>query len=931
MGTTNGLYVVAPGGKLQHFLYSPFGIKHIALIDDITGDGIREVVVALNDTQVPALRCYNGATWEKAWQLAPMTRIWDKLWVDRQLIINNLGLTGDGDSQSLLISSGRCVLSVSAGEGAEQWRFTASATVWRMVTLADINGDGADELFAGSNDGSLYWLNARTGKVLWRTNLPKHEAPNSRPWDNNEEQPVSDIIVLDEEAGRVTVSSGNGWVQTYSLLEKKREWDTLVFEDDPNEYSPPHCVLMSPTADVTGDGLAEVLLSETPSGLPDIGISTDGRTALCDSAGNMVWRKSSSVWLGSAFETDTFEGKPVFLQRGAGDITLVDLRDGESVLHTIRLNSLPYGGFLAKQPGDDGYLSFSSHGDLAAISAGGELLWHYPRIGNVVAQAGNFVGDGTEDVLLWGEAGTMADSAKLLRMMDGATGTIAWSYEVPYSELKSGGALRAVRVATDLVGSDNIPDIIGYCGDKVCIFSGKDGTRSSIEAGQPVTSLDVIRNGASGSALAVGTADGLTIIDSSGTPLWTTTSAEWAEGGTFVVLDDINADNVSDLAVSSASRIAVLKSQGNASAYELHQTIPSEAGFSIRIPRMVADSDNDGVRELAYLLEGRSENEKEYEHSLPRHQLCVQSLKSAKHLFKVDLQKTVFAYDLACGDFNGDGYPDSVLLIGGPDSEYGASRSLAVLSGRDGSHLSTRLYDVGGYSYGSTNDGMAFDTLPTLNAGDMNGDGADELSYTVRFEPGASWTASMQQRLLVFDVTNNTTLRETPVTPWLHQGSWGNSYSGWSDEPMLLANVNAGGHPVVFMRVAEPSVPTYDPDVTPFGSSSPGYLALVDMDSGRRLAAYMGFSPKTISFFESHQPGVLGVAACGGICFLRIDSELQVTSPEEGAQDGAHRRHRMGGARLTAASRRYSWTGSATISPTAASPRSSWRGEAAAS
>ncbi len=66
VGTTNGLYVVAPGGKLHHFLYSPFGIKHVALIDDITDDGIREVVVALNDTQVPAAallrRSYLGET-----------------------------------------------------------------------------------------------------------------------------------------------------------------------------------------------------------------------------------------------------------------------------------------------------------------------------------------------------------------------------------------------------------------------------------------------------------------------------------------------------------------------------------------------------------------------------------------------------------------------------------------------------------------------------------------------------------------------------------------------------------------------------------------------------------------------------------------------------------------------------------------------------
>ena len=63
----------------------------MALTNDITGDGLREVVVALNDTQVPALRCYDGATWEKVWQYTPMTRIWDKLWVDRQLIITDLG------------------------------------------------------------------------------------------------------------------------------------------------------------------------------------------------------------------------------------------------------------------------------------------------------------------------------------------------------------------------------------------------------------------------------------------------------------------------------------------------------------------------------------------------------------------------------------------------------------------------------------------------------------------------------------------------------------------------------------------------------------------------------------------------------------------------------------------------------------------------
>ncbi len=171
------------------------------------------MVVALNDTQVPALRCYNGATWEKLWQFAPMAKIWDKLWVERQLIITNLEVVEDGDSQSVLITSGRCVLSVDAKDGTEQWRFSASSALRRMVTLADLNGDDADEVFVGSDDGHLFWLNVRTGKVQWQTKLPRHKEVDYAGVTHL----VSDIVVLDEESGKVAVASGDGWAQMYDL------------------------------------------------------------------------------------------------------------------------------------------------------------------------------------------------------------------------------------------------------------------------------------------------------------------------------------------------------------------------------------------------------------------------------------------------------------------------------------------------------------------------------------------------------------------------------------------------------------------------------------------------------------------------------------------------------------------------------------------
>ena len=71
----------------------------------------------------------------------------------------------------------------------------------------------------------------------------------------------------------------------------------------------------------------------------------------------------------------------------------VDLADGESVVKTIPVSTPDEWGADVKQIGDDAFLLV---GNLTAISSSGEVLWHYPRIANVKAVAGDFVGDATE-------------------------------------------------------------------------------------------------------------------------------------------------------------------------------------------------------------------------------------------------------------------------------------------------------------------------------------------------------------------------------------------------------------------------------------------------------------------------------------------------------------------------------------------------------
>ncbi len=869
-------------------------------------------------------------TWEKLWHFAPMARIWDKLWVDRQLIITNLEVIDDGDSHSLLITSGRCVLSVDAKEGKEQWRFTASAAVWRMVTFADLNDDGADEVFAGSDDGRLYLVNGKTGVALWRTKLPEHEGVNY----NDIEHQVSDIVILDEESGKAAVASGDGWIQMYDLVEKRRGWETPVFEiDQAEEDGMDHMVdssssqsedlLLSLAADVTGDGLPEVLMTKAASSSQyRYSVYTnDGKAALCDSTGNMLWQKDAIACSNLGIETGTIEGKPVFLETGTGEITLIDLRDGESVLHTIPLGAVIDPGLVVWQPGGDGYLTFSSTGDLAAITAKGELLWYYPRIASVKTENGNFVGDTTEDVLFCGESATQRSSSggpvqdisqagsgsmtstapsdslqnqnlevRLLMMMDGATRTMAWSYEVPYGEFKSQGGLKGIQVTPDMVGSDNVPDIAAYRGDTVFVFSGRDGTRSSFPAGQPIASLEVIRNGASGNAFALTTPDPaepfsrtsgtLLIVDRMGAPLCTTTAAEWVGvgSGSFMVLDDVNSDNVSDLAVVSTSKIVILKSMGSAEDYGTHLTLEAEAGCSIEYTELVPDANRDGVRDLAYIQRA----------AVPPGQMLAcpllleKSATNGDELLRTYLPAASPAIDLACGDFDGDGHADSLLSSYSYDicgtatpSEQGYSGTevkLSVLSGWNGTivwthYVETQQY-VGGGGWGNRKP-------PAANTGDVTGDGKDDLAWTVDSR-GQEYSGYYchQQSIEVYDVAHDESIRVVPATPLLMNGLGG--YGGSESSVLLPADLDGDGRSEVLTAVSEPSMSSNDLQ----------YFAVVDTDSGRHLAGFTGFDAETISLFESHQPGILGVTGCGGVCYLHISSDLQVTSPEDEARTG---------------------------------------------
>ena len=397
--------------------------------------------------------------------------------------------------------------------------------------------------------------------------------------------------------------------------------------------------------------------------------------------------------------------------------------------------------------------------------------------------------------------------------------------------------------------------------------------------GQPIASLDVIRNGASGNAIAVSIAGGLSIFDSAGTPLWTTTSAEWVddEGGSFMVLDDVNSDNVSDLAVFSAGKIVVLKSSAGAPSYQLHLTFNPETGSLIEYVELVPDADGDGVRDLAYIQRDPGNQQQPGQHTPPGCPLLLKrSPVGGEQLLRVALPGRYPAIDLACGDFNGDGRADSVICYNSGDGCSGipsgqeSALQAQIISGRDGSILWT--HSLTWQSYGWS----GWSTVPpATNIGDVTGDGQGDLAWISDYGTQAySGYYCHQQCIEIYDVARDQSLGVIPATPLLEEGI--GYHGGNISADMIPADADADGRSEVLAAVSEPSM----------SSNILQYLAVVDTDSGQRLAAFMGFSPGSVSVFETHRPGILGVAAAGGAYYLNTDASLQVTSPADGARTG---------------------------------------------
>ena len=296
LGTGDGLYAVS-NGALQAYIYTPFGVSHIALIDDVTGDGVREVVFSLKDADVPSIQCYDGTTWERLWQRDTRQPVYalNMGWSDLQLPTTDLEILAGRDSQIIAVSTGCCVFGIDAGSGRHLWTFAARDTLQGMAAVSDVGSDGIDDVAVGDKQGLVHLISGRSGETKWSKKIAREYQPEHGQPEQTE---VTDVATYDFGEGKVVVVAGDGKVRLLNLRSKRCEWErSLVSLADL-----PASMFVTVVPDATDDGEPEVLVTDFTSksgggSSYGTGVAAEpaqaAATLLDGSNGDEVWQRNT--------------------------------------------------------------------------------------------------------------------------------------------------------------------------------------------------------------------------------------------------------------------------------------------------------------------------------------------------------------------------------------------------------------------------------------------------------------------------------------------------------------------------------------------------------------------------------------------------------------------------------------------------------------
>ncbi|PIU55761.1 MAG: hypothetical protein COS88_03845, partial [Chloroflexi bacterium CG07_land_8_20_14_0_80_51_10] len=400
----------------------------------------------------------------------------------------------------------------------------------------------------------------------------------------------------------------------------------------------------------------------------------------------------------------------------------------------------------------------------------------------------------------------------------------------------------------------------------------KEGARIN----KRILSLDVIRDrNADWLGFVVGCERDIFILGLDGELCWTRTYESWHYEDPFTgerheemklalteepwsscyrTLGDVDGDGIDDLAVFGSKEIVVATTKVENGQYDLvpAQTIELERNWDPRQGRLLDDLDGDDVKDMLYL--------RHRENQSPLATLV--SSASGKKLLEVEYEPQNITLDLACADFDGDGYEDTLQFRRwaeeGPKLEILSGRARNVIWDFAEYH-EERLFRAVNY-YGPI--------MPAAPISDISGDGVTDLALVknLTWQPGA--------QVVIYDIANceivkTVVLEETD--PGRHREL------RWHPAFLVkeVGDFNSDGSKELAV-------------ITALGDTEEkkeARLLVVDVQNDEVIADFQALGSEFMSLGQGSEFGVVGLS--GELYFLNVANNLQITSPAAESTQGS--------------------------------------------
>ncbi len=397
-------------------------------VGDVTGDGLDEIIVGIDESGTDNVFCLSGAsvgTADVVWSLETLDGVSGGAPYGDEAVVRVSDADGNGHDNVLVGTAwgGRTAYDLDTLDGTIHWRFDTylefdSGWIYSLDRMSDVTGDGVPETAfgAGSDNDSIYLVNGNAAAggqaaVVWR-------------------YPAADGVGSVRNLGDV---NGDGDDDVFAAV-----WDngnTFVCLDGGTACPSGH-VLWSYAAnahstgvlaDLTGDGVNEALAVIWTTGGSAV-------RAINGATGVEVWRSTEVAEYGMMVDViddvnssgtpdivvSSWENAVIVLEGSDGTRiwkTAVGTTNGGDVWTARGISDLDGDGI-----GDVVAGSFDLHA-YAMSGADGEILWSYNTGNRVfsISPVGDLDGDGRADVVI----GTQDTSNNIVvHVVSGGTGVI---------------------------------------------------------------------------------------------------------------------------------------------------------------------------------------------------------------------------------------------------------------------------------------------------------------------------------------------------------------------------------------------------------------------------------------------------------------------------------------------------------------------------